>query len=376
VGLGAVSAALPAVYEVFRAGYYGLLVPATALAKEAGVPRWDRGMTYLHDTVGAYWLWVPALLLALAALGLVRPRLARVGNEASGGDPDARRTRTWDRAGSVAVALVPVLGGVAMVLYVVRVGGDFMHARMLLPAIFCLLLPVMALPLRRITVLPLAALLVWALLSGATMRTSYHGISPYGIADERGFYLDLLGEPHPLTADDYRRHPYVAGGAKLIAQAPGPVLAVQARGKGPAGPEWETIPLAPGEPSGMVFLNLGVAGALNPLDVRVSDTVGLAEPIAAHTTMVPDGRVGHDKNLPLAWFVAEGRGHAPDDRAVLPDDVAAAGRALQCPALRELDASVHAPLTPQRFWANLVGAPERTALRFPRDPVLAEVACR
>jgi arabinofuranosyltransferase len=125
----------------------------------------------------------------------------------------------------------------------------------------------------------------------------------------------------------------------------------------------------------MVFLNLGAAGALNPLDVRVTDTVGLAEPLAAHTTMVPDGRVGHDKNLPAAWSVARGGGVAPDDRAVRADDVAAAGRALQCPAIRELEDSVSAPLTWSRFRENLLGAPARTALRFPRDPVLTEVAC-
>jgi arabinofuranosyltransferase len=273
------------------------------------------------------------------------------------------------------VALAPVVGGLGMVLYVVRVGGDFMHARMLLPAIFCALLPVMALPVRRRTVLPLLALLVWSVVIGSHARTNLDGISASGIADERDFYIRLLGTPHPMTADDYRTHPYVAGGARLIAQSRVPVLALQARGLGPAGPEWETVPLAPGQRSGMVFLNLGVAGALNPLDVRVTDTVGLAEPLAAHTMMVPDGRVGHDKNLPAAWTVAEDGGVAPDDRAVRPEDVAAASRALQCPAIRDIEASVSAPLTPARFWANLTGAPERTALRYSRDPVLTEVAC-
>jgi arabinofuranosyltransferase len=387
-GLSALCVAPAAGYEVFRAGYYGLLLPSTALAKEAGVALWGRGYSYLRDTVATYWLLAPALFLLIAAAAIAGPRLARSewwarrrgrapavaeGNDAP--DPAVRATRAWDRAGTAVVALAPVVGGLAMVLYVVRVGGDFMHARMLLPAVFCLLMPVMALPVRRRTVLPLLALALWALFAGTHARTAYDGISASGIADERHFYVKLLGTPHPLTADDYRNHPYVAGGAKLIAQSPVPVLALQARGKGPAGPEWETVPLAPGEPSGMVFLNLGAAGALNPLDVRVTDTVGLAEPLAAHTTMVPDGRVGHDKNLPAAWSVALGGGVPPDDRAVRADDVAAAGRALRCPAIRELEDSVSAPLTWSRFRANLVGAPARTALRFPRDPVLAEVAC-
>jgi arabinofuranosyltransferase len=383
VGLGGLCVAPAAGYEVFRAGYYGLLLPSTALAKEAGVALWGRGYSYLRDTVATYWLLVPALLLLLAAASIAGPRLARSewwsrrrGRAVAGrNDPDVRATRAWDRAGTAAVALAPLAGGLAMVVYVVRVGGDFMHARMLLPAVFCLLMPVMALPVRRRTVLPLLALLLWALAVGSHARTAYDGISASGIADERHFYVKLLGTPNPLTADDYRNHPYVAGGAKLIAQSPVPVLALQARGKGPAGPEWETVPLAPGRPSGMVFLNLGAAGALNPLGVRVTDTVGLAEPLAAHTLMVPDGRVGHDKNLPAAWSVALGGGVAPDDRAVRADDVAAAGRALQCPAIRELEDSVSAPLTWSRFRENLIGAPARTALRFPRDPVLTEVAC-
>ncbi|HWN29588.1 MAG TPA: hypothetical protein VNP37_21660 [Actinomycetospora sp.] len=372
-GLGAVAAALPLAYEVFRAGYYGLLVPATALAKEAGVPRWERGVVYLRDLVSASWLGVPALALALAAVLLARPVWRR--RSEGPADADARRTRAWDDVATAAVALAPLVAGTAMVLYVVRVGGDFMHARMLLPAVFCLLLPVMALPLRRVTVVPLAVVLVWAGIAGTSLRPPYDGIGPGGIADERGFYTELLADENPLTADDYRRHPHLPAGVAAVARAAGPVLAVRAPGDGPAGPEWQLIPLRPGEPSGLIFLNLGVAGALAPLDVRVSDTVGLVDPLAAHSSIVPFGRVGHDKSLPTAWDVAAGGGTPPDDRAASPGDVAAAARALQCPALRELDASVRAPLTPERFWANLTGAWDRTALRIPRDPVLAELAC-
>lgn len=374
-GLGALAAALPLAYEVFRAGYYGLLVPSTALAKEAGVPRWDRGLVYLRDLVDTSWLAVPALALATTAVLLARPAWRRVRGERPAADADARRTRAWDVAGTVAVALAPVVSGALLVVYVVRVGGDFMHARMLLPAVFCLLLPVMALPLRRVTVVPLAVVLVWAVVAAAALHPPYDGIGPAGIADERGFYTQLLANDHPLTADDYRRHPHLPAGVAAVTRGPGLVLAVQAPGDGPAGPEWQRIPLPPGHPAELVFLNLGVAGALAPLDVRVVDTVGLVGPLAAHSSTVPHGRVGHDKKLPIAWLVAADGGTLPDERAATAGDVAAATRALQCPALRELEASVRAPLTPARFWANLTGAWERTALRFPRDPVLADLTC-
>jgi arabinofuranosyltransferase len=77
-GLVAVAVALPVAYEVFRAGYYGLLVPATALAKEASIPRWGRGLVYLRDFVGPSWLVVPALALTVAAVGLAHPPLWRL----------------------------------------------------------------------------------------------------------------------------------------------------------------------------------------------------------------------------------------------------------------------------------------------------------
>jgi hypothetical protein len=69
-------------------------------------------------------LWIPLLLCA--ALGAMRLWRTRI-----------------DRAVAIVVA-VPLLSGIALALYVLRVGGDFTHGRMLLPALFSLLLPVLA----------------------------------------------------------------------------------------------------------------------------------------------------------------------------------------------------------------------------------------
>ena len=60
---------LPVGYQIFRMGYYGLLFPGTALAKDAGGDKWSQGLIYLSNFNGPYVLWVPLLLLA--ALGLV-----------------------------------------------------------------------------------------------------------------------------------------------------------------------------------------------------------------------------------------------------------------------------------------------------------------
>ncbi|WP_272897343.1 flagellar motor control protein ZomB, partial [Mycobacterium avium] len=61
----AAGGALPVAYEIFRMGYYGLLVPGTALAKDAAGDKWSQGMTYLSNFDAPYLVWVPAVLLVL-----------------------------------------------------------------------------------------------------------------------------------------------------------------------------------------------------------------------------------------------------------------------------------------------------------------------
>lgn len=356
-GLAAVAAALPVSYEVFRAGYYGLLVPASALAKEASEPRWQQGVYYLADLVQPYRLWFPLGVLAVGSLAVL------VGRRPPGGS----------RIAGVVVAAVPVVAGLLLAVYILRVGGDFMHGRMLLPALFCLVLPVAAVPLGRWTVLPVAAVLGWALVSTVGFRPDYDGHGPHGIANERLYYVIMLGVRNPVTNEDYRTHPVVPEGAAALAAEPRPALALAGTRDGELG--WYTFPKPAGdERDTIAWLNLGVTGASLPLDTLVLDGVGLANPLAAHSTRVSDGRIGHDKELPLAWFLADAgiRATAPGVRAVAgPDDVRAARAALSCERTVELLDSVRAPLTFGRFWLNLRGAWERTEYRYPGEPTLA-----
>jgi len=60
---------LPVAYQVFRMGYYGLLVPGTAIAKDATGSKWQQGFLYLANFNKPYMLWAPVMLLA--AIGLV-----------------------------------------------------------------------------------------------------------------------------------------------------------------------------------------------------------------------------------------------------------------------------------------------------------------
>ena len=68
---------LPVGYQIFRMGYYGLLFPGTALAKDAGGDKWSQGLIYLSNFNGPYVLWVPLLLLAALGLVLVAVRARR-----------------------------------------------------------------------------------------------------------------------------------------------------------------------------------------------------------------------------------------------------------------------------------------------------------
>ncbi|WP_433557479.1 hypothetical protein ACQPWY_00565 [Pseudonocardia xinjiangensis] len=362
VGLAVVAAAVPLAYEVFRAGYYGLLVPSTALAKEASSARWQQGIYYLFDLVDPYRLWIPLLVLlvgVLALAGLLR---------GASSQPASRRLGLL----TVVVVAVPVLGSGLLALYVTRVGGDFMHGRMLLPALFCLVLPLMAVPLTRWTALPVIGMAVWAVACIAGMRPAYDTLGPNWIANERLYYVILVGKPNPVTSEDFVGHPVAPEGVAALAAAPSPSLALA--GPGENGLRWWLFP-KPGQDARntIVWLNLGVTGELAPLSTTVLDGVGLTNPLAAHATGIPDGRIGHDKDLPPEWFLADAG--VTDTGFVDPGGVAAARTALACPRTQELLDSVRAPLTAQRFWDNLTGAWERTSYRYPRDP-RAAADCR
>lgn len=358
LGLAAAAAALPVGYEVFRAGYYGLLVPAAALAKEAARVRWHDGIVYLQDTVATYWLWVPigCGLLVLAAL--------------------VTRSGWTDRWATLAVAVLPMIGGVFSALYVMRFGGDFMHGRMLLPAITALLLPVLLVPLTRATLLPALGVAVWAGVVVAELRVDYGArLDPAtGIADERAFWSAMTGLEHPVMARDFiRSSGLVRRSVPAVARVDEPALMLV--DFGPAYDYWRPHPARDGVGHVTIpFVNLGRMAAAQPVDVRVIDPVGLANPLAAHSTPKLGGRVGHDKDLPVAWLVADEL--AAGTPVPGPDAaVRQAREALACPRIRELLESVRAPLTPQRFWRNLAGAPERTALRFSRLPAQAAEQC-
>ena len=365
--LAAVAGAVPLAYQVFRMGYYGLLVPNTAVAKDASSTRFHQGFVYLADFASPYRLWVPLLVLLVLFL-LTAQHLSR-----------ADVVRCAAAMGS----------GLLMASYVIAIGGDFMHARMLLPATFALLLPVMLVPVpvpkRRgghanASLCLLAATIgVWALGAGLRWRDPTPlGIIPLsGIANERGWWSVHTGQQNPDNAAEY----VLAGMGS--ANAPGslewaisqdvrsgrPVLFYQAA---TASPYVLSVPLNRPRYSVAVTVSiLGTGGAGTPLDGLVVDQHGLSYALGSHLAGDPNGRPGHAKWAVPAWIVAE-YSNVTQAPGIPAAQLAAARKALSCGPLAELDQAVQAPLTVRRFAMNFFHSLTLTNFRFSPDPVTAE----
>jgi arabinofuranosyltransferase len=348
LALGAAALALPLAYEIVRAGYFGTLVPLPALAKSAGAEAWDRGIAYAGDYARPYHLWLPLGVLA-AILGVAL----------------ARRT-IRDR--ELIVTATPIVAGIAHALFVIRVGGDFMHARLLLPSTLLVVLPALVLPARRIVAPALALLAVWAIVIAVARdnrRTSHGGATT---EDERLGYIGVTHDKHPVTAEAF-----------VEAADPTIVRAIEALRAHRHRFVDQVMDLeldgAVAAPVVLSCNRLGTCGAALPLDGFAADVFGLANPLGARITRTLPRHTGHEKALPSAWLVAEFANDAGIASMLgdpSPGQIAAARHAMSCGALAELRASVLEPMTLDRFWRNLTGAFARTTLVVPADPFVAE----
>ncbi|MBO3752381.1 hypothetical protein J5X84_40525 [Streptosporangiaceae bacterium NEAU-GS5] len=327
----AVALALPVAYEIFRMGYYGLLVPNPALAKEASGSRWARGLLYAGDTVRTYYLSIPLLALFPLAFAVARRRREAV------------------------LTVAPMVAGLLLLVYVLRVGGDFMHARMMLPVILLFLLPVLVLPWDALTACACGVVLVWGVFCAAQLRVPYtEQIGPDGIADERGYYVAYTHDPYPDSVDKFLR---AKGDVSGITRSTGLFVL----GSGP-------VPLRTDQPAHVAVAEgmLGGAGAAFPLDDLVIDRLGLSNALGGHMELGCNQRVGHEKPLPDTYILADYM--APGTRLQdtrLQSEVDRIRGELATDRFHDLFAATRAPMTLGRFWANILGAPERTSFRFP-----------
>ncbi len=342
ISIVAVALAVPVLYEIFRMGYFAALVPNSALAKEAARPYWSAGWTYLRHAVDPYWLWIPLVVLAL---GAYLPLVVRA---------TSRRAR-WATA-AFAIA------GVLDALYVVRVGGDFMQARLLLPALAMVCAPVAVVPLRRTTA---AALLVvpWAIVAMATLRSGDDAPQAYGPATRNA-----------VTLSDFGFEP----GGPGLAWFDGSGV-------------WFIDHRLPGTPSRhdptVSNYGIGIEGyALR--DTYLLDLLGLGDAFTSHLRLDRRGTVAHEKPLPFPWIVArtlqpgtpvtEADFRLPSlffarllDRPgnqPFAQRVADARVALRCAPIRDFLDHVTKPLTVGQFFDNLGSATANHSFRIPPEP--------
>jgi arabinofuranosyltransferase len=342
--------ALPVLSELFRMGYYGILVPNTALAKDAGGTYWSQGWNYLVDLMAPYWLWLPLLaIVAVAVLLLID-------------HPHGR-----ERAGPplVVVLALPV-AGLLHALFIVKSGGDYLHARLLMPSLFALLAPFAAVPWSRKLLAPALAIAVWAMVAIAFLRPAIHQgfvpVTAYGVAEGRDLMTAFaLPGRRPILAEDFI---FVDGPLAKRLQARGEKALVINTQKKPildATPQRTTL----------VSIASGISGYLAGPDVLVHEYNSLADPVGSHMPPNPNSGPGHRKRKGYPWVFAlvtkPGVTDGFDARRI-----AAARAALQCGELRDLVASTEDPLDLGTFWSNLTGAIGRTRLVVPRDEFAAE----
>lgn len=365
--------ALPVAYELFRIAYYGALVPNTYFAKEGGRANWSQGWAYLRDFVGPYRLWLPVLGLGLAA-----------------GVPLLRGLHRRGEHRCILVAVAFPVGGALSGLAILRAGGDFMHARLLLPSLFAVMAPVATVAIRRVTAPALLAV-AWAVVCLVALRPpTFTPDRIATIADHRADLRMLFGRKHPVTLHDFgfgptgRYHFAFDDEHRLYFGA----LPLELDGR--------PVRLAAGVPDTVLLADgVGAIGYFAGPDVYVVDMLGLGDTLAAHLELRHRGPLpGHEKELPAAWVWARyiDAGVEPDPKLLVPapvlqevaptlapelqgnfaDEVEAARRTLRCPDVARLVESERQPLTLGRIFDNITQAVWSFGRRVPSRPTDAE----
>jgi len=248
LAFGAAFLVLFAPFLGWRIAYYHDILPNTWYAKSAWLPWYGQGLLYLRLYAEQYAIVLAGLPLALVAWLVRRPR-----------DQD------WMPALALAGAIA-----LAYTAYVVRLGGDFMYARMLLPVTpFYLILLERALAalLRDHRRLELAAAVVLVVALAAAPRPFAGKDGPAGIANEPLYYPAQDLEEQRREGTTLRR--YFAGQPVTVAYC-----ASQAR---------------------LVYY-------ARPA-VAIECATGLTDRWIAHQSLARRGRIGHEKPAPVSYLL-------------------------------------------------------------------------
>lgn len=349
--------AIPIASELFRIAYFGLLVSNTALAKSAASSYWHQGFRYAWNFIRPYYLFVPTLFLGAIMV---------------------KRLNGWWRFGTrldLLVIAAPVVGGVLDILYVIEVGGDFMHARMLLPGFFVIFSVCwLGLPISQLSPYPWlsAGVLVWTILCLVSFRYTVPGIGIDMVANERMFYVNASGAAHPIQPSDYPTWSwYVSGQQIRLAASKVPRgRKVMTQGQDSAtGPYFNVTSNLP-EVYYVDVPNIGVLGLAAGDKVYIFDGLSLANPIGSHIALVSRHRPGHEKFLPSAWLIARfGNPYTqPVPQGASRQELIDAHAALQCQPLAGYLSTITQPLTLSTVIHNFEHAFTWTTMTFSNFP--------
>jgi arabinofuranosyltransferase len=249
-------------WELFSLIYYGSPVPNTAYAKLAtGIPQpalTYQGLLYLGHT----WHFdplTPGAIAAAIALVLWRPRL-----------------ETASIAAGIALTLA----------YIVRVGGDFMSGRFLVPSFVA----AVGLFLRHPTTARQRAVIVTAMFTGAALSLPHATFRAF----DRGPYPPI----DALIAEDG-----VADERLVYARATSLVDAI--RHRTPPDHEWERAGRQTGEAGLRVVAqdSVGFFGYGAGSAVHIVDTFALCDPLLARLPALEPWRIGHFyRDIPAGYL--------------------------------------------------------------------------
>lgn len=237
-------------YAGWKLWYYGSLLPNTYFAKSAGLSHWEQGWTYVRLYLQSY-AALPVGVIAVVVLAVLQRR----------------------RPGVVRQAVIVVSFTVAHLAYVARVGGDFMFAR------FCLAVtPLMLIGLDRavnavrpvVLRVGLAMVAVVTMMFPMTPSFIFDLGNPTGIVEERLFYPREVVEQARALGTEFR---------ELTAGT---------------------------EPRLAIYGSQAMLAYYSGAPLVIEAHAGLTDAALAHRTITERGRVGHEKQAPMAYLEQRG----------------------------------------------------------------------
>ena len=259
---------------VWRYSYYGALLPNTYYAKNGGSSYWGQGFFYIWVYFKAYWS---------AGVALAGAALLFVGRPGRGSRSDRVRACAAEPRMQVAVlgsGTVLVYG----VLFIARVGGDFMYARFLHP-----LIPLMY-TVGEIAILHVSRGRRWALAAGALLLVV---IALTDHARRDALFVNENGTRKPAFQLGGIADEYWFWGETTTAGVT-PIVVHEMTGK-------ELARFFEGEHVRMLLkaqLSLGYYGGFS----ECIESTGLTDSYIARLPLDHRGRPGHEHEAPLSYL--------------------------------------------------------------------------